>query len=299
LLAFLAFSQQAQAQVTNTNTNTITNGGTINSGTTALITNPVTSITGAITDNGLLLFQQSGLTITDAFVISGTGSLTMNGTGTLSLSASNAFAGTLQVNAGTLNFGSSGSISVPILYLGYNAGDAGIMQVGAGNTITISSNNPGLVIGNSGSGALYQSRGTINLNGGASGLAFPLGLNPGSYGFYQMSGGAASIPEIGVGSAGQNSVVGGNGVFQMTGGTFNCTSFFNITRSDSGTGQLGEVDLLGGVMNVNYFGMGQDFNGSSGKTSAVNFMGGTLNMTNSATSPSRPTSRSATTAPST
>ena len=84
-----------------TTTNAVTNGGTINSGTTALITNPATSITGAITNNGSLQFWQSGL-LTDSLVISGTGSLSQAGTGTTTLSAVNTFTGGTFVNAGTL-----------------------------------------------------------------------------------------------------------------------------------------------------------------------------------------------------
>ena len=82
-------------------TNAVTNGGTIASGVTAIITNPVTSITGPITNNGTLQFWQS-TTLSNRFVISGTGSLAQNGTGTTILNATNTYTGATTVNAGTL-----------------------------------------------------------------------------------------------------------------------------------------------------------------------------------------------------
>ena len=75
---------RAQANVTNA----YTSGGTIASGTTNVITNPTTAITGAITNNGSLQFWQS-LSLTDSYVISGTGSLVQAGTGTTTLTGSN------------------------------------------------------------------------------------------------------------------------------------------------------------------------------------------------------------------
>jgi autotransporter-associated beta strand protein len=91
----------AHAQTTTTSTNTIQGGGTISSGDTAVITDPVTSVTGAITDNGLLLFTQSG-SLSNAFAISGSGSVTMAGTGTTTFSGINTYTGITTVDAGTL-----------------------------------------------------------------------------------------------------------------------------------------------------------------------------------------------------
>ena len=71
-------------------TNEVTNGGTISSGTTAIITNPVTSITGAITNDGSLEFWQS-TTLNNSLVISGVGSVSQKGSGTTILSAANTY----------------------------------------------------------------------------------------------------------------------------------------------------------------------------------------------------------------
>jgi fibronectin-binding autotransporter adhesin len=97
----LCVSTAAHAQTTSTSTNTIQGGGTISPGNTAVITDPVTSVTGAITDNGLLLFTQSG-SLSNAFAISGTGSVTMAGSGTTTFSGINTYTGITTVDAGTL-----------------------------------------------------------------------------------------------------------------------------------------------------------------------------------------------------
>jgi len=91
----------AHAQTSTTSTNTIQGGGTISSGNTAVITDPVTSVTGPITDNGLLLFTQSG-SLTDAYAITGSGSVTMAGTGTTTFTGINTYSGLTTVDAGTL-----------------------------------------------------------------------------------------------------------------------------------------------------------------------------------------------------
>jgi autotransporter-associated beta strand protein len=99
----------ASAQVTNTNT--VVSGGTIGAGTTSLITNPVTNITGAITNNGWLNFVQTNSTVTDPFAISGTGSLTQAGSGTLVLAAAETFTGALLINSNSaVQLGTNGTI---------------------------------------------------------------------------------------------------------------------------------------------------------------------------------------------
>ncbi|NBS14563.1 MAG: hypothetical protein EBT57_07125, partial [Verrucomicrobia bacterium] len=86
------FSYSASAQTTNG----VTNGGTISVGTTAIITNPVTSITGAITNDGSLEFWQS-TTLNNSLVISGVGSVSQKGSGTTILSAANTYSGNTTV----------------------------------------------------------------------------------------------------------------------------------------------------------------------------------------------------------
>jgi hypothetical protein len=74
VVAVVVFGSAGDARGQANVTNAYTTGGTISSGTTNVITNPTTAITGAITNNGSLQFWQS-LSLTDSYVISGAGSL--------------------------------------------------------------------------------------------------------------------------------------------------------------------------------------------------------------------------------
>jgi autotransporter-associated beta strand protein len=105
VLTLLNF-EQTQAQVTNTITNAY-GPATIGSGTTSLITNGAT-IAGLINNNGQLLFFQSSA-ITNAFVVSGTGTLAQAGTGTTILTASNTYSKGTTISSGTLQVGDGGT----------------------------------------------------------------------------------------------------------------------------------------------------------------------------------------------
>ena len=117
----------AHAQTSTTSTNTIQGGGTISPGTTAVVTDPVTSVTGAITDNGLLLFTQSG-SLSNAFAISGTGLVTMAGTGTTTFSGINTYTGITTVDAGTLIL-RAGAAGVGILPGNAAVNNGGTLQI--------------------------------------------------------------------------------------------------------------------------------------------------------------------------
>ena len=86
-------------------------GVTINSGATMLIgnggsTNGTANQTGAITDNGALVFNISGAA-GQSDVISGNGTVTQNGGGTLTLNKANTYSGGTTVNAGSLLAGNT------------------------------------------------------------------------------------------------------------------------------------------------------------------------------------------------
>ncbi|NBT72552.1 MAG: hypothetical protein EBT36_14585 [Betaproteobacteria bacterium] len=87
-----------------------------------------------------------------------------------------------------MDFGTNGRVTPTSIFLGYNTNDRGIMTVRDSNTLTVSSSK-GVVIGYNGSGAVYQSGGTINVTGGTAWDNFVLGHNSGSYGYYNLSGG--------------------------------------------------------------------------------------------------------------
>jgi len=113
-------------------TNGVTNGGTISSGTTAIITNPATSMIGAITNDGSLQFWQS-TSLTNGFVISGPGSVSQRGSGTTIFSGANTYAGGTTNSAGTLSVGSSSALGTGTLTM--NGGTFGVTG-GGGWTLT-------------------------------------------------------------------------------------------------------------------------------------------------------------------
>ncbi|NCW33504.1 MAG: hypothetical protein EBV92_09665, partial [Betaproteobacteria bacterium] len=186
--------------------------------------------------------------MTNSGVISGAGNFLKSGNGALSLTASNTFSGTMQINAGTVDFGSNGSVAPTTVYLGFATNDRGIMRVQNGNTVNISG-SAGMVIGVSGAGALYQSGGAINLTGTASAENFVVGRNSGAYGYYQLSGGSVSIKELAVGSAYGNAT----GVMDVLGGSLVTEDYFFMNRGDGtgGAGQKSVVNVIGGTLQGN------------------------------------------------
>ena len=91
-----------------TGANTYTGGTIVSQGT---LQGNSTSLTGNITNNASLIFNQPG-TGTYAGTITGTGTLTKNGNGTLIFSGNDALTTTLQVNAGELQV--TGTIGGPV-----------------------------------------------------------------------------------------------------------------------------------------------------------------------------------------
>ncbi|NBQ65885.1 MAG: hypothetical protein EBT95_10265, partial [Verrucomicrobia bacterium] len=230
-----------------------------------LITNRVifnTGVTGT--------FDYGTNTVTNAGVISGAGSFIKTGNGSLSLTAANTFTGTMQINEGKVDFGTNGRVTPSTIFLGYNTNDRGIMTVRDGNTLTISSSK-GVVIGFNGSGAVYQSGGTINVTGGTAWDNFVLGHNSGSYGYYNLSGGNVILKEVGVGSDGGDSVQSGTGMLDVTGGSLTANDYFFLTRGNAN--QRAVMNITGGSVYGSDMNLlmdpGFSFKSSGGKFSAV------------------------------
>ena len=94
-----------------TGSNTYTGGTTISAGTLQLGNGGTTgSITGDVTDNGVLAFDRSD-SVTFAGAISGTGGVTQIGTGTTILTGNNTYSGGTTISAGTLQAGSATGLS--------------------------------------------------------------------------------------------------------------------------------------------------------------------------------------------
>src|SRR5271166_1076355 len=80
------------------------------------------SITGNITDNGVLEFNRPD-TVTFPGTISGAGSLTQSGTGVLILTGTNTYTGGTTISSGTLQIGAGGSITGNVVDNGFLAFD--------------------------------------------------------------------------------------------------------------------------------------------------------------------------------
>jgi autotransporter-associated beta strand protein len=165
IFSFICGSGLAQT----TNTNTVNNGGTINVTVTEVITNPVTSITAAITNNGSLQFWQS-TALTDSGIISGIGTVTKaTGSGNLTLSGANTFSGKVTISSGTLTASGVSDTVGSGLGLGTQVelGGSGAnlqVTVGAGATNTTSRQlilNNSATLGNGGNGSLVWNGNTV------------------------------------------------------------------------------------------------------------------------------------------
>ena len=224
-MAFAIFSLTCgSALAQTTNTNTVNNGGTINVSVTEVITNPVTSITAAITNNGSLQFWQS-TALTDSGIISGIGTVTKaTGSGNLTLSGANTFSGKVTVSSGTL-FATGVSDSVGSgLGMGTQVelGSGANLQVtvGAGTTNTTTRS---LIL--NGNGTLGASTGTLVWNGNVT--------NNGTSGLITMAfnSGAAGTNVFGgiIGNTTNNTAVNLN---------FQSTQIWSLTGSNTFSGGI-------------------------------------------------------------
>jgi len=157
-----------------TGTNTYTGGTTISAGTLQLGNGGTTgSITGNVTDNGILAFDRSDAP-TFAGVISGLGSLAQIGPGTTILTATNTYTGGTTISAGTLqlgNGGSSGSITGNVTdngTLAFNRSDSvnfGGVISGTGNVVKLGTGSLTLTGANSSTGSTTVNSGSLIVDG--------------------------------------------------------------------------------------------------------------------------------------
>jgi autotransporter-associated beta strand protein len=137
--------------LTLTGNNTYTGGTTISAGTLQIGNGGTTgSITGNVTDNGVLAFNRSD-SVTFSGVIGGTGSLVKLGTGALTLPGANTYTGTTTVNNGSLIVdGSIASQQTIVNANGFLGGHGTIGGNLVNNGIVSQLNSPGTltVLGN-------------------------------------------------------------------------------------------------------------------------------------------------------
>ncbi len=230
--------------------------------------------TGNVDGNGYTLTINGPIIGTNATLAKiGSGTVVLAGTNTLN---------TLSVRNGTLAFSGPSSTNGVLgnLIVGYDAGDRGVLVVNTNVTawrVQVGANAFA-------SGAIYQNGGVFNQTAGANQMDFALGNHSSnSYGYYKLTAGTLISAEIEVGAAGITNS-GGNGVFEMYGGTVSNTGYFLIGRnSTSGQNVGGAVNVFGGYLNhqaaANAFGMG--WNSRDSIFSMLNVFGdATINLGN-------------------
>ena len=122
--------------LTVTNANSYTGGTTISAGVLQLGNGGASGeIVGDVFNNGALLFNRSDM-LTFAGVISGSGSVTQAGIGTTILSANNSYAGTTDINAGTLLINGDQSLATGLTTVNIGGALGGTGTIGGNVIIT-------------------------------------------------------------------------------------------------------------------------------------------------------------------
>jgi len=190
--------------------------------------NAIGSLTGGGTTGGNVLLGAASLTIgTDnaspgaySGIISGTGAIIKNGTGMLILSGMNAYTGTTTISAGTLQLGTSSTVST--------SGPLGTS--GAGSTTVAS-------------GAVLDLNG-FSLTAGAAEALTVYGTGITNGGVLTNSSGSVSN-FVGVITLGSSSSINTTGNITLGGGI---TGNFNLTKTGTGILSLGSsTSSLGGI----------------------------------------------------
>ncbi|EDY20610.1 autotransporter-associated beta strand repeat protein [Chthoniobacter flavus Ellin428] len=235
---------------------TLSGGGLIKSGGGTVGT--ISGGTG-ITTGGAVEFVVRTDTASDLLDIqtpitsTSTSGLTKTGLGTLTLSAANAYTGVTTVDQGTLSVtGSIGSTGATVV-------TSGILSVsGSGSINPLSGTTSTILIGNiaGAQAAVYQSgASSVVKNTSSGGGGFAIGSAVGGQGYYNVSGGTINVGgEINVGGTS-----GGQGTFgelDMSGGTMNLGTLSNTTTpfflpARGAAGEAGVVNISGGTVQVN------------------------------------------------
>lgn len=244
------FSHGGVSSTILTGANSYTGGTFIRTG--ALLTGTTTSLQGAISNEGLLTFDQA-TTGTYAGSISGGGTLRKQGIGTVILSGTNSYTGATIIDAGTLS-GTTTSLQGFITnhatlefsqagngtFSGVISGAGPVKKSGAGNVIF-----PGT---NTYSGDTIISGGTLSVNGSLTNSAVQV-QNGGTL------GGTGSVRNTTVQSGGTLAPGNSIGTLTVVGNiTFNAGSNYNVEVDSAGsndrTNATGTLTINGGTVNV-------------------------------------------------
>jgi fibronectin-binding autotransporter adhesin len=224
-----------------------TGGLTVSSGTTTVtstsllgaqtwVNNGVMNL-GSLTNNGNV-FSISGTGATAVTgTISGSGALSKTGSGTLTLTGSNTYTGITTVGGGTL-IAAGGSVSSANTVVG-NSTDNAALYVPSGGTLNGGTISVGTTAG---------SNGALNVTGGTLSFVTPeatdgISFGAAGYGAFTMSSGSFTQQRLMFGGTGTTS---GTGVGLITGGTYNNSGWFILSRVGTSTGIL---TITGGTIN--------------------------------------------------
>ncbi len=240
-------------------TNRYTGGTTINEGTLQLGNSGTTgSITGDVTDNGILAFNRSN-EVTFNGIVSGSGSLLQAGTGTLMLTGANTYTGGTTISHGTLQLGfggTTGSITGNVtdngslvfdrrdgvIFNGVVSGSGSLAQAGTGNLTLTGSNTY--------TGGTTINDGTLQVgNGGSTGWIIGDVVDNGTLAFNRSDDVIFNGTISGTGSL----IHAGTGTLTLTG----ANTYVGSTSVSSGTlkipagATLGSTAILLGSANQN------------------------------------------------
>ncbi|MGJ7509585.1 autotransporter-associated beta strand repeat-containing protein [Variovorax sp. GT1P44] len=204
--------------LTLTGDNTYAGGTAISAGTLQIGEGGTTgSITGNVTDDGILAFNRSDAVIFTG-AISGSGAVEQRGGGTTTLTADNTYAGGTTITAGTLQLGSGGTAGS----ITGNVTDNGVLAFNRSDTVAFA----GTI---SGSGSVHQMGGTTVLSAANT-----------YTGGTTISGGTVSVGA----DANLGAAAGG---LTLDGGTLESTASFTTARGVTITGNNGTVQTDAGT----------------------------------------------------
>jgi fibronectin-binding autotransporter adhesin len=213
-------TQNGPATVIIDEANTNSGGTTIAAGTLQLGdgTHTGTLGTGAVTDNGALVFAEGGdATLTNA--IGGSGTVTQNGPGTVTLDAAETYSGLTDVEAGTLVIGDSSTPTASV---------AGDVEVAPGATLA-GFGTIGGALGNNGNVQPGGSSGPLNVTGNYTQSAtgnLVIAVTPTSASALKVAGSAT---------------LGGTATFVYAPGSYTPAAYNILTATDGISGKFASV----------------------------------------------------------
>ena len=260
------------------NNNYSVTGITFDSGAGSFNIGSVESDTLTLTGSGLLANNSANAQTLSMVIADAGGGLTKAGNGLINLTGNNTYTGQTTVSAGILNLSGTEASTVNAV-VGSTAGNAVLDLSGSGSLSPFY-----LLVGNvSGAvGAVYQTGGTLTASANSGFDNLSLGNMAGSYGYYDVVGGTASINGICVAGEDNNGATsnfggsGGNGVLDINGGTLNCSGWLVMTRC--ATADTGIINVYSGTLT--YAGGGLVCNWGSGQTCVINILGGSVASSN-------------------